>query len=242
MAFYNPLEVAGNWNFIDNIVQSVGQPLSASPSGFFPTPQREKVVSETVAKAGSAGWTYRPVAQQQQSIYETARWAADEWLRSPFEDQLAIPVKVQESKVLAEKVSGIKSQAGVLEGIIGAVGRAGEVSQRIRTVVDEIGEAWGIWERPVIEERPRAGYPEGQNIQHLNRDEDDRADVVTMARGLFGGILEQVKGLFNLGFPPTGSQPAFAIKHEVEPTSKTMIIGAVIIGAILLVILLRGRK
>ena len=123
-----------------------------------------------------------------------------------------------------------------------AVGRAGEISQQFRTVVDEIGEAWGVWERPVIEERPRAGYPAGQDVQHLNRPEDDRADVVTMARGLFGGILEQVKGLFNLGFPQTSGQPAFAIKHEVEPSQKTMIIVGVAVGAILLVILLRGRK
>jgi len=242
MAFYNPLEVLGNWDFVNNIAQSVGQPLSTSPSGFFPTPQREKMISETVEPAGSAGWTYRPLAPQQQSIYETAKWAADDWLRSPFEAQLAIPAKIQESKALEEKISGITSQRGILEGIIGAVGRAGEISQQFRTVVDEIGGAWGVWERPVIEERPRAGAPEGQNLQHLNRDEDDRADVVTMARGLFGGILEQVKGLFNLGFPQTGSQPAFAIKHEVEPSQRTMIIAGVAVGAILLVILLRGRK
>lgn len=240
--FSFPITVASGWNFIDNIQKSLGLPLSTSPSGFFPTPQRETIVSETVAKAGSAGFTYRPTTPQQPSIYETAKWATEEWLRSPFEDQFSVTTKIQESKALEGSVSGPEIPGpNLLDRVIGGVRRAGEVSQDIKTVFDQVADLWGISRRSVTEGTPRAGYPEGRDVQHLNTDEDNRPDILTMAAGVYQGILEQVKGLFNIGYPQTSGQPAFAIRHDIEPTPKTMIVAAVIGAVIILAILLKKK-
>ncbi|GAH62860.1 unnamed protein product, partial [marine sediment metagenome] len=76
----------------------------------------------------------------------------------------------------------------------------------------------------------------GRDVQHLNETVEKGAEIAKAGKVWIGGVYDQVKGLFNLGFEQ-GKQPAFSIEHELEPTVKVGI--GVIAAAIILVLLLR---
>jgi len=98
----------------------------------------------------------------------------------------------------------------------------------------------GMWEpREVIVETPREGSPEGKDVRNLNQIVEKGAEVIKAGKSWIGGVYDQVKGLFNLGFDQTGKQPVFSIEHEIEPTVKIGI--GVIAAAVILVLLLRKR-
>lgn len=214
--------VSGGWNAIDNII-AYGTP--------FPAQQRVTVKSETVEAAGGTGQTFRPTAQENQSMIESEQWRAGGWFGSPYQDELAVGFKSAESQQLAEKMGPKADPIG--ETLEWALAQTGKVT----TLFDQLK---GIWEpREVITETPRAGYPEGQDVRHLNTTIEKGAEVIKAGKAWIGGVYDQVKGLFNLGFDPTGKQPVFSIEHEIEPTVKIGI--GVIAAAVILVLLLRKR-
>lgn len=234
--------VQGGWDAIDNIGQTIGQGVSTLASGFFPIPQKTRIVSDTIEPANTAGAPYRPVAPEQQSIYETAQWASNEWLGSPYEDNFAIPTKREESQTFSQRISATPEPAGDFLGdIFEAIRSAGEASREVKTIVDEIGSDWGLIPRETITGTPRAGYPEGRDEQHLTDLRTMGANVLEIGRSLFGTLTEQVKGFFNLGYQQESNQPAIAIRHELQPSGKTTT-GIIIIGVILLIIYFLGRR
>lgn len=212
--------VIGGWDGIKNLFE---------PGTYFPAQQRETVKSETVQAAGGTGWTYRPTAPENQSMIETQQMSYKDWLGSPYEDNFSVSTKRQESKDVAK---GIEPKGDPLgEGLDWAFNQ----TMKITTLYDQLK---GLWEpREVIRETPRAGSPEGKDVRNLNDIVKKGAEVYKAGAGWVGGIYDQVKGLFNLGFDQTGKQPAFSIQHEIEPTVKVGI--GVIAAVIILVLLLR---
>lgn len=227
--------VVGGWDAIDNIAQGIGKGASTFVSGFFPTPQREKVISETIQAAGGSGKTSRATTPEGQSWIETMEFATRGWLDSPYEAQFAIPVKIQESKQLAQTVATPKSSDWIGEGLDWAL----KQSSKITTLVDEIGGA--LRQREVIVGTPRAGYPEGQDEAHLNDLTSRIAEVVNLGKSMGSDFVKQVKGLFNLGFGQTEAQPGFQIQHELQPSRQTWI-GLAVIAAIIIAVIFLGRK
>ena len=214
--------VSGGWDAIQNLLE---------PGTAFPAQQRETVKSETVQAAGGAGWTYRPTAPENQSMLETQAMSAQGWVGSPYEDNLAVTTKRQESKQLAATMEPKGDPIG--ESLDWALG----TTKKITTLYDELK---GLWEpREVIRETPREGYPEGKDVRHLNDIVDRGAEVVQAGATWVGGIYDQVKGLFNLGFDQTGKQPVFSIQHELDPGIK---IGAGVIAAIIILFLLLRKR
>ena len=225
---------------IENIEAGRTQSLSTAPSGFFPTPQRDRVISEMNAPAGADGDTYREPIQENQSMIQTDWWNNIGWVNTPYEQQFAIGPKRQESAAIAESVSSSMAQPGgpdLLADMLDTI----KGGSQIGTVVNEFLNTWGIVDRPVVKGTPRAGYPAGTDDTHYNTWANMGADVVTVGKRIGGAFIDQVKGLFNLGYSgPSGSQPVFSIQHELEPGIK---IGAVGIAAvIILVIFLMRRK
>lgn len=235
--------VSGGWNALDNIITGIGKGASTLVSGFFPTPQRESVVSEIAAPMGGTGLTYRPTQAEAQSIWQTQLMAAEQWLNSPYEQQYSVPAKIEESKGLEASIStGTGTIKGLLSGVLEASKKVMGEAVSYKTLVDEFMEIWGLKKSEVEQGTPRAGAPEGQDVQYLQDVRDKVADVVTVGKSILGGMLEQAKGLFGLGYEsPTGSQPVFAIQHEIEPTQKTWLMVAVILGVIVVLWAL-GRK
>lgn len=226
--------VQGSWNALQNIQDTIGKGASTFVSGFFPTQQREKVTGGSPAQAEGAGLTYRPVLPEFQSL-------ADMWLLEksaatggigPYELQSA-SAKVQESQQLAAKIS-TETQRGPVETIVDVFGKFTTGATKIRTAADEFMMAWGL--------KPREPISEGSGgvIQNLDDLKTAGAQVFTLMKGAGNAILDQVKGLFNLGYEPTGSQPVFSIQHELDPKTKTTAMVAV--AAIVIALLLFGRK
>jgi hypothetical protein len=90
----------------------------------------------------------------------------------------------------------------VLDGIGGTV-------QKISTIWNQI-ENFGKSPEVVVE-KPRAGSPEGTNVQNVDPKAAYRgADTITKIQQIY----DQVKGLFGLGYPATESQPVAPITTE----------------------------
>ena len=89
-------------NGIGIITSQIGK--GASPhtgSAFFTTPQRSKIKSELTQSAANQGRTFRSVRPELQSVILTNFYRRHGWIGSPYEADMAIPVKRKESKNLA---------------------------------------------------------------------------------------------------------------------------------------------
>lgn len=213
--------VSGGWDALDNITAIIG-------SDYFPAIQRQTVKSETVEAAGGSGQTFRPTAPENPSMVESKKWSLAGWLGSPYQEELSVGFKSAESQQLAEVMGPKADPFGV------TLDWALAQTKKVTTLYDQLS---GLWQpREVITETPREGYPEGQDVRHLNETIEKGAEVIKAGRALIGKAYDQVKGLFNLGFEQ-GKQPVFSIEHELEPTVKIGI--GVIAAAIILVLLLR---
>lgn len=218
---------SGGWNSIDNIIKGIGGAVESTWGAVFPAQQRETVKSETVQAAGATGQTYRPTIQENQSMIESENWRAAGWFGSPYQEELSVKAKRTEGMNIAESVGPRVDTVGdPLEWAL-------EQTKKVTTLYDQLRNLWDP--REVIEEKPRAGYPDGKDVRHLNEKIERGAEVVKAGAQVIGGIYDQVKGLFNLGFEQTGKQPAFSIQHELEPTTK---IGIGVIAAVIILILL----
>jgi len=214
--------VSGGWDALDNIYASMG--LDS-----FPAQQRVKVKSETVEAAGGTGWTFRPTAPENPSMVESKKWSLAGWLGSPYQEELSVGYKSAESQQLAEVMGPKADPFG--ESLEWALAQTRKVS----TLYDELK---GLWTpRDVTKETPRAGYPEGRDVRHLNDTIQKGSEVIRAGVSWAGGMIDQVKGLYNRAFGQTGKQPVFSIEHELEPGVKIGI--GVIAAAVILVLLLR---
>ena len=221
----------GGWDSVNNIISGIGKGAESVWGAVFPAQQRESVKSETVESAGIAGQTFRPTVQENQSMVESKAWSLAGWFGSPYQAELSVSAKQAESKQIAETIGPKVDTFG--QGLDWAL----EQTKKVTTLYDQLK---GLWQpREVIEEKPRAGYPEGKDVRHLNEKVEKGADVVRAGAKLLGGVYDQVKGLFNLGFDQTCKQPVFAIEHEIEPQVKIGI--GLIAAAVILILLLRKR-
>jgi len=232
--------VEGGWNAIANITSGIGKGAGTLVSGFFPTSQREKVAGGSPAPAEGSGLTYRPVLPENIGMHQTWSWSQKEWeTPNPYQEQFAIPTKTKESQDLAAKVSA-KPQQGAVETIVDVFGKFTIGATKIRTAADQFMEAWGLKPREPISEGPKETGASAGVIQHLNDLRDKTAAVVPTLKAAGSAILDQVKGLFNLAYEPTGGQPVFGIQHEIGKGTK-ITVGMAVAG-IIIALLLLGRK
>ena len=95
-------------------------------------------------------------------------------------------------------------------------GGLGDILDSISTNVSKVVTIWDkiqtIGKSPeVVVEKPRAGSPEGTNVQNVDPKAADRAaDTITKIQQIY----DQVKGLFGLGYPSTESQPTAPVTTE----------------------------
>jgi len=219
--------VEGGWDAVANIIANIGVGSETVNGPLFSAPQRQTVISETVEAAGGAGQTFRPTIQENQSMVESKKWSLFGWLGSPYQEELSVGYKSAESQQLAEKMGPKSDPFG--ESLDWALAQ----TRKVTTLYDQLS---GLWKpREVITEKPRAGYPEGRDVQHLNETIDKGAEVIKAGKAWLGGAYDQVKGLFNSAFGQTGKQPVFSIEHELEPTVK---IGIGVMAAVIILILL----
>jgi hypothetical protein len=216
--------VAGSWAALDNVLDSLN--VGLQPSGFYPTPQRNTIKSETLQAMGGSGTTYRQTVPENQSWLESVGYALNNWLGSPYEKQYSVTSKTAESQSLAALVE-TKKPGPIDEGLDWAL----DVTKKIKTVWDEFSGLLGK-KREVIKETPRAGSPEGKDVQNVN-DADNRSADVVKVFGYLGEFLTQMKGLFGLGYPQTTPQPAVGVQTELGGLAGLSVTSLLIIGLIL---------
>jgi len=192
-----------DWGDLINVINA---PPAVIGTGFFPERQVDTIRSETTKAAGGTGQTYRQILPENKSMIETNYWFDLGWIGSPYQDDKAIPVKVAESKQLA---SSVETKDPIGSGLEWAL----DTSIKAATLWDEISSAFG--KREVIRETPRAGYPEGQDVQHTNDLQSRSAEVIATAKKMFS----QYKGLFSIGYEPTEPQPVSGVQHELKPAA-----------------------
>lgn len=230
--------VTGGWNAINNIGAAAGQGMAAIGSTFFPAPQRTQVEHLPLEPAGGTGETYRAIDQENKSMIDTFSYFMNDWKNSPYEMQYSTAPKIAESQALSDSVS-VKKQDWIGQGLDWALGTA----QKFETIV-------GSWDR-AMGKQPTAVNTEGMDHKPGTRTVTEQgsfakrgADILESFKAAAGNVLNQAKGLFNLGFGGTGDgSPVFSIQHELDPGTKIAIgsTGLIII-VVLAILLFRGKK
>ncbi len=237
--------IGAGWNTVTGLGDYVVQTGQKTFGTFFPTPQQDKIVSEITEPMYDNQLNYRPTAPDAPSFAETAKYFADNWLDSPYESNLAIPAKIAESQRLSSGVSALQQPdeglSGMLSDLLGRTKSAvGEVT-KIKTVADEFMSIFGWDQRePIFEGTQEIGNSRGV-VRNTNQEPQGGADILTVAKGFFAGITEQVKGLFNLGFDQDGKQLAIPLKHEIDPTNKTFGLVALAIAGLIVFALIKKK-
>ena len=233
--------VSGGWDALTNITSGIGKGISRIGSTFFPGPQQVQPIVSEITQAGNYTSTPKPVSPDAPSTWETLQMAANQWLRSPYEDQYAALAKTQEGLNLEQKISAVEpeKEPGLFENIFTGLEWAATQSRNIRTLADELMAPWSP--RDTVYGKPQAGYPEGRDEGHLNNLAQAGANMWEAMKVGAGAMLDQVKGLFNIGFPQQESQPGFGLTHEIKP-SKGLSAGLIIAGIVIVLVILLSRK
>jgi len=110
-------------------------------------------------------------------------------------------------------------------------------SQKVGTLWNQVEDLFGK-KREVIVETPRAGAAEGTNVQHVNDPGTSGGDVQTVLTKA-GEIINQVKGLFGIGYPQTETQPVAGVQTGAGGLAGLSMTTLAIIG---LIVYLIARK
>lgn len=234
--------VQGGWNALSNVTSAVGSGANYMVSSFFPAQQKTTILSETVQGANSYGNTFRSTIPENQSMIQSLSWADSGWFGSPYQNDLSIPVKVAESKNIDSIVSGTQSKSisGMLADIWGGVkSGAGAITKEIsevKTLADDIMGWFGINRGSTVYNGPTETGNSPGTIINTAPAGTSGADVATTTAK---GIIDQIKGLFNLGYDQTSVQPVSPVTTSAGALSGLSIL--LIAGVILFVIFARKK-
>ncbi len=235
--------LAGGWDAIDNIFKPVSGVTDQFDSSFFPIPQRPAPIVSEITQAGNFSAQPYPVGPDAPSIWESGNWAAKDWIASPYAPQYAPTTVTAESKELESLISasfvGGEKEPNLLDNIVSGMNWFAVQSRKIRTLADDIMGPWTP--RDTVKGTPIAGSKDGRDVQHLNDFSKMGADVINVFKTGASAILDQAKGLFNLGFPQDTKQPAFGLTHDIK-LSKGLSTGLIIAGIAIVVLILFTRK
>lgn len=236
--------IGGGINAVTTLAQSLQRGISDF-GGSLPTPQKTQTVSQITQSANTLGTTYRATSPDAPSILETLNMYAQGWINSPYELQYAVEPKITESQELAAAISSTsqkKPLTGTLSDILAAARTGLQTAGEIKTVVNEYKQIFDAITHETIKGTPRAGTPEGRNEANVETSPTTGTSILNLGKAYGEAFISQLKGLFNLGYESSqGSQPAFAIQHEIEPSPK-LTTGMIIIVALLIGIMIIGVR
>lgn len=106
-----------------------------------------------------------------------------------------------------------------------------EKGGKLLTFWNQIEDTFGK-KREVIVETPRAGAPDGKDVQHVDSPGTSGADTQTILTKA-GEIINQVKGLLGIGYPQTVPQPVSGVQTELGGLAGLSMGTLAIIGLIL---------
>ncbi len=230
--------ISGGWDALSNITTGIGKGVGRIGSTFFPSPQRIQPIKSEITQQGNYSTLPYTKTADAPSVWETFNMVQNEWLGSPYQDQYSPAVKSAAAAQLEQLVSAT-GQPGVIDNLFTGLKGLATTSREIRTLADELIAPWST--RETVYSKPQAGYPEGRDEQHLNNLAQAAANVWETTKTSAQAMLDQVKGLFNVGFPQQGGQPVFGVTHEIQP-SKGLSAGLIIAGIVIVLVILLSRK
>jgi len=229
--------VQGGWDALGNVASTVGKGASYFVSDFFPAQQRSTMTSELAAPAGGSGMTYRPVIQENRSMVETWDFMSKGWIDTPYEQQFAVPIKVAESKALSDSISTMTQPDQKLSGLLSSV--LGGIRQ-IKTVADEFIDLLGLKKHEPVSAGPTEIGNSPGVVVNTEPIREAGADVLTRIQLAGREMINQVKGLFGLGYPQTEPQGVYPVVTSIGGISAMSLL--IIAGIVILIIFLRSKK
>lgn len=229
MGFVMLTETIGNLSEAMDI--SIDQALSYQPSGFFPTPQRETVENLQFEPAVKVGAAVPPSTPGIPSINQTLGWFLGDWYGSPYEKELGTPsAKAAESKALADVITGPADDpysfvSDIFKKLEGGLSWAIDTKQSAGTLWDELKSDYSA--RPPVT---------GGDVSETHQNE-----LTKMGAEVYGAgqkMVDQVKGLFNLGFPQDEKQ---GVVGFAAGDGAGLSIGLILVVAIIAVILWKRK-
>ena len=171
--------ISGGWNAVQNVIQGVGQGVSTYLPGFFPQSQRVEPIRTQIQQAAPSAGIARATMPEAPSIRETAEWAYNNWMNSPFEYQFSEPVP-EPTNLLSPWTQAIDKVWKSATGSFVAINEQ---------LPEYLMRKWGIIETPEPQNT------QGDVVYHVHDRPSTAPD--TQQTGAQG----QPPGSFNLGFP-----------------------------------------
>jgi len=217
--------IAGGWNAVSNVVESTGQGISQTFSTFFPSPQKHVPIRSQIALPviSNPNLNYRPTAPEAPSIRQTAEWAYNNWLGSPYEDQFG---------TTQATLDAVNERPGFFDPWKNAAGdlwksATGAFSKINNQLPEILMQKWGLI--PTADRQ----NTQGDVVYHVYGEPDRTAETY------IDGQQAQPAGLFSLGFPQRGAAPVV----RIPGTQQTISTGTLAIAAIALIgIFLLAKK
>lgn len=178
----------------------------------FPYPQRAGKDRDirTVDQSTFDGLPFRPTQTQAESMFRTATYADADWYGSPYELQFSQQANIEESKAHAAEVGG-ESGGGFFAGIMDIFGIENE---SFRTIADEFMVTYNLKEQSRTAGSLVPGNPPAPGVINYTAAMREQIikEKIAAAQGIWGSLVAQVKGLFNMGYPSSVEK-----KPEVIP-------------------------
>lgn len=202
-------------------------------TGVFPYPQtagRERNIILT-DQSTFESLPFRPTQTQAESLFRTEVYAGQDWYGTPFALQESQQANIEESRAKAALIGG-ESGGGVFAGIWDIFGKV--AVDTFPTIADEFMIKYNLQEQSRTAGSLVPGNPPAPG--EINYTAAQREQIIKerieAAKGIFGSLVSQVKGLFNMGYPSP-----YETKTAGIPTAPTvtMATAAVVILIIYLV-------
>ena len=180
----------------------------------FPYPQtagRDRNIV-TVDQSTFDGLPFRPTQTQAESLFRTDTYSGVDWYGTPFELQYSEQANIEESRAHAAEVGG-ESGGGWFAGIWDIFGQV--AVDTFPSIADEFLVRYDLKEQSRTAGSPVPGSPPAPAEIEFSGAQREQIikERISGAEDFLGSLVSQVKGLFNMGYPPpyetkTGGLPA----------------------------------
>ena len=188
----------------------------------------------TVDQSTFESLPFRPTQTQAESLFRTEVFAGANWYNTPYELQFSQQANVEESRAKAALVGG-ESGGGVFAGIWDIFGLT--TKESFPTIADEFMIKYNLQEQSRTAGSPVPGNPPAPGEIHYTAAQREQIikERIEAAKGIFGSLVSQAKGLFNMGYPSS---------VETKPGGAPLVAGISLgtIGILLIIIYIVTRK